>query len=75
MFVSVMKSSAEFISPTIAFACTGLARGDSSQNEAEKTDSAAGDAVVDGGTPSWEKYNQFEGMTDEHAQVSQLFIE
>lgn len=51
-------------------------RGDSSQNKAERTNSAAGDALVDGGMLSWEKTQlQFEGMTDEHVQVSQLSID
>ena len=39
-------------------------RGDS-QNEAERTNSAIGDAVVDGATIEWEKHEQFEGSSAE----------
>jgi hypothetical protein len=40
-------------------------RGDSGQNEAERTNSAIGDAVVDGATIEWEKHEQFEGLSAE----------
>ena len=38
-------------------------RGDSGQNEAERTNSAIGDSVVDGSTIEREKYKQFEGLS------------
>ena len=41
------------------------ANGDSGQNEAERTNSAIGDAVVDGATINWEYHKRFEGLTDE----------
>ena len=47
-------------------------RGDSGQGEAERTNSAIGDAVVDGSTIEWEKYKKFDGMTEE--EVKQLSI-
>ena len=34
-------------------------RGDSAQGEAERANSAIGDADVDGATIEWEKYKQF----------------
>ena len=40
-------------------------RDDSGQNEAEKTNCAIGDAVVDGSTIEWEVEKRFEGMTPE----------
>ena len=40
-------------------------RDDSVQNEAERTNSAIGDAVVDGSTIEWEVEKRFEGMTPE----------
>ena len=40
-------------------------RGDSGQNEAERTNSGSGDALVDGETLEWETYKRFEGMSDE----------
>lgn len=43
-------------------------RGDSGQNEAERTNSAIGDAMVDGGTINWEYYPVFHGLTDEEIQ-------
>jgi hypothetical protein len=47
------------------------ARGDSGQNEAERTNSASGDAIVDGKTIEWEYHKKFEGMTsDERAAMS-----
>ena len=48
-------------------------RGDSGQGEAETTNSAIGDAVVDGSTIEWEKYKKFEGMTDE--EVKKLSVQ
>ncbi len=48
-------------------------RGDSGQNEAERTNSAIGDAVVDGATIEWEHYKRFQGMTKE--EVSCLSIQ
>lgn len=47
-------------------------RGDSGQGEAERTNSAIGDAVVDGSTIEWEKYKKFEGMTEE--EITQLSV-
>ena len=35
-------------------------RGDSGQNEAERTNSGCGDALVDGSTLEWKKYKKFE---------------
>ena len=40
-------------------------RDDSGQNEAERTNSAIGDAVVDGSTIEWEHEKRFQGMTSE----------
>ena len=40
-------------------------RGDSGKNEAERTNSGCGDALVDGGTLEWEKFKRFEGMSNE----------
>ena len=40
-------------------------RGDSGQNEVEKTNSGCGDALVDGGTLEWEKFKRFEGTSNE----------
>lgn len=45
--------------------CVHRSRGDSGQNEAERTNSAAGDALIDGGSLTWEKHKQFEEMSDE----------
>ena len=36
---------------------------DSGQNEAERRNSAIGDAVVDGGTLNWEIFKRFEDVT------------
>ena len=47
------------------------ARGDSGQNEAERTNSAIGDSVVDGATLNWEHFTRFEGLPeDEIAKLS-----
>lgn len=40
-------------------------RNDSHMNEAERTNSAIGDALVDGGTIEWERQKLFDGSTDE----------
>ena len=48
-------------------------RGDSGQNEAERTNSAIGDALVDGGTLTWEYYPIFDGLTDE--EIENLSVE
>ena len=40
-------------------------RGDSGQGEAERTNSAIGDSVVDGATINWERHKQFEEMTED----------
>ena len=45
------------------------ARGDSGQNEAERTNSASGDAIVDGSTINWEFYSRFDGMSDEQVKA------
>jgi hypothetical protein len=47
-------------------------RNDSHMNEAERTNSAIGDALVDGGTIEWERQKLFEGLTDE--QISNLTL-
>ena len=38
-------------------------RGDSGKGEAERTNSAIGDSVVDGSTIEWERFKKFEGMS------------
>ncbi len=43
-------------------------RGDSCQNEAERTNSALGDAIADGGTIEREYYEQFHDLIDEQVQ-------
>ena len=40
-------------------------RGDSDQGEAERTNSAIGDSVVDGLTIEWERFKKFEGFSQE----------
>ena len=40
-------------------------RGDSGQGEAERTNSAIGDALVDGATINWEHTKRFEGMSED----------
>lgn len=40
-------------------------RGHSRQNEAERTNSAIGDSVVDGGTIDWNFYKRFDDLTDQ----------
>lgn len=48
------------------------AAGDSGQNEAERTNSAIGDAVVDGSTINWEYHKRFDGLTDEEISCLDL---
>ncbi|CAH3150587.1 unnamed protein product, partial [Pocillopora meandrina] len=45
-------------------------RGDSGQGEAERTNSAISDALVDGATLEWEKYRRFEDLSEE--EIKQL---
>jgi hypothetical protein len=40
-------------------------RGSSGDNEAERTNSAIGDSIVDGATIQWEKYPKFHGLTND----------
>ena len=40
-------------------------RGDSGQGEAERTNSAIGDSVVDGSMIEWGQFKKFEGMVQE----------
>ena len=47
-------------------------RGDSGQGEAERTNSAIGDALVDGATISWEHTKRFEGMSEDEIQSMSL---
>ena len=47
-------------------------REDSGQNEAERTNAAIGDSVVDGGTIQWEKRKRFEGMTEDDIEQMTL---
>ncbi|CAB4000377.1 nuclease HARBI1 [Paramuricea clavata] len=44
-------------------------RGDSGQNEAERTNSAIGDVVVDGATIEWEKFKRFESLSEEEIEA------
>ena len=48
------------------------AAGDSGQNEAERTNSAIGDAVVDGYTIDWEYHKWFDGLPDDEISSSSL---
>ena len=48
-------------------------RDDSGQNEAERTNSASGDAIVDGGTIHWEILKRFEGLSEE--EISSLLLD
>ena len=41
------------------------ARGDSGQNEAERTNASIGEALITGETLDWEYYKRFEGLTKE----------
>ena len=47
-------------------------RGDSGQGEAERTNSAIGDALVDGATINWEHTKRFEGMSEDEIQSMSL---
>ncbi len=44
-------------------------RGDSGQGEVERTNSAIGDAVVDGGTIEWEVIKHFEDLTQKQVDT------
>ena len=41
------------------------ARGDSGQNEAERTNASIGDALVDGGSMKWEYFTPYDGLSEE----------
>lgn len=43
-------------------------RGDSGQNEAERTNSAIGDSIVDGGTIDWNFHKKFDNLTDQQVE-------
>ena len=47
-------------------------RDGSGDNEAERTNSAIGDSVVDGATLQWEKYPKFHNLTDEQIATMTL---
>ena len=47
-------------------------RGDSGQDEAERTNSAISDALVDGATLEWEKYRRFEDLSEEEIKQMSL---
>ena len=47
-------------------------KGDSGQNEAERTNSAVADNIVDGGTLQWENEKRFEGMSEEDIEEMSL---
>ena len=47
-------------------------RGDSGQGEAERTNSAIGDALVEGATINWEHTKRFEGMSEDEIQSMSL---
>ena len=49
-----------------------LSRNDSHSNEAERTNSAISDAVVDGGTIDWQKVKLLDSLTD--AEISAMSI-
>ena len=49
-----------------------LSRGDSGQGEAEPTNSAISDALVDGATLEWEKYRRFEDLSEEEIKRMSL---
>ena len=49
------------------------ARGDSGQNEAERTNSAIGDSVVDGATIKWEHFKRFDGLSAD--EITKLTLE
>ena len=47
-------------------------RGDSGQGEAERTNSAIQDSIVDGGTIHWEKHKRFADMTEVEIETMSL---
>ena len=47
-------------------------RGDSGQGEAERTNSAISDALVDGATLEWEKYRGFEDLSEDEIKAMSL---
>ena len=47
-------------------------RGDSGQNEAERTNSAIANNIVDGGTLPWENEKRFDGMSEEEIEEMSL---
>jgi len=47
-------------------------RGDSRQGEAERTNSAISDALVDGATLEWEKYRRFEDLSEDEIKAMSL---
>ena len=47
-------------------------RGDSGQGEAERTNSAIADSVVDGATIEWETLKQYQGMTEDEIKDMSL---
>ena len=48
------------------------ARGDSGQNEAERTNASIGDALVTGETLNWEHYKRFKNMCEEDIEALTL---
>ena len=47
-------------------------RGDSGQGEAERTNSAISDSLVDGATLEWEKYRRFEDLSKDKIKAMSL---
>ena len=47
--------------------------GDCGQNEAERTNSSIGDAVVDGSTIDWEYHKRFDGLSGD--EISSLSLQ
>ena len=47
-------------------------RGNSSDNEAERTNNAIGDSIEDGATLEWNKHKRFDGLSDE--DISKLTV-
>ena len=47
-------------------------RGDNGQGEAERTNSAIGDALVDGATINWEHTKRFKGINEDEIQSMSL---
>ena len=48
--------------------CVYQSQGGSGQGEAERTNSAIGDSVVDGSTIEWEMHKTFKGMTEDEVK-------